>query len=160
MSRYSNYKHLLGIKYKAGKNDCYGLAFDLYKDVLNIKLKNFARPEGFYQHKDLQIINDLMFADRWINKGLNTKLLQFGDVLAFCIGSKEGVANHLGIYVGNGMFIHHLLNRMSVEEPLLDKWKTRLLMIGRHPETKIETTPVNLEDLLPSYAKRTLRNNP
>lgn len=160
MSRYNNYKHLIGRKYVSGKDDCYGLVLNYYKDILGIELKNFARPEGFYEHTDLQIINDLMFADKWIDRGLNTKLLQFGDVLAYSIGAKHGVANHLGVYIGNGMFLHHLYGRMSVEEPLLDKWKTRLLFIGRHPETKIETTSVNLQDLLPSYAKRTLRNNP
>lgn len=160
MSRYSEYKHLLGRKYVAGKDDCYGLIRAYYKDVLGVELKNFARPAGFYKHKDLDIINNLIFVDKWKSRSLSVRMLQIGDALIYSIGDRSGIANHLGVYVGNGMFVHHMIDRPSVEEPLMDKWTSRLLAVVRHPEVKIEVTKINATDILSPYAQRTLRNSP
>ena len=72
--------------------------------------------------------------DGWEQLGLNTRQLKIGDGLVFSLIS--GRPNHVGMYVGNGMFIHHVWHQFSCEEALMEKWKSRLLMIVRHPEVE------------------------
>jgi cell wall-associated NlpC family hydrolase len=127
-----SYKHLLGLPYKSGSQDCYGLAVRYFKELYNLDLLNFARPDGWWNDPDIDLINDCLQADGWENIGINIKGLKLGDALVFSL--INGRANHVGIYVGNGMFIHHVYQRFSCEEALMDKWTSRLLMIVRHPE--------------------------
>ena len=155
MSRYSNYKHLLGRKYVDGKQDCYGLVMGYLKDVHSLPLKNFARPTQFWANRDFDLINNMLGHDGWQSMGLNTRNLQIGDVLIFAIHST--MANHLGVYVGNGMMIHHLYQRLSNHEAITQSWTSRLLMIVRHPDVRIEYEKKELIELLPPHVKRTLR---
>ncbi len=127
-----SYKHLLGLPYKSGSQDCYGLALRYYSEVYNLKLSDFARPDGWWNDPSMDLINECLQSDGWKNVGMNTKALKLGDGLVFSL--INGRANHCGIYVGNGMFIHHVYGRFSAEEALMDKWTSRLLMIVRHPD--------------------------
>lgn len=129
---YQQYKHLLGRPYQAGKYDCYGLARDYYQDLYGIALVNAARPEGWWNHPEFNLIDDFIEQDNWQQIGTSTRLLLPGDGLVFSLIT--GRANHVGVYVGNGTFIHHVYQRFSNEEALMDKWKSRLLSVIRHPE--------------------------
>lgn len=132
MALRDSYKHLLGLSYKSGQHDCYGLALRYYKEIYNVTLVNAARPENWWHEPDMDLINEFADLDGWEKIGINIRALKIGDGLVFSLIT--GRANHVGIYVGNGMFIHHVLNRFSTEDPLTDKWKSKLLMIIRHPE--------------------------
>ncbi len=134
MSLRDAYKHLIGIPYKSGVDDCYGLARRYYMDNYGIELINFARPDGWWNDPEMDLINQFVQYDGWKNIGLNTRGLKVGDGLVFSLVS--GKANHVGCYVGNGMFIHHVYGRFSNEEALMDKWTNRLLMIIRHPRVE------------------------
>lgn len=149
---YSTYKHLIGRQYSAGKADCYGLCVDYYRDVFGLDLTNIARPEEWWLDSRMDIINDLFQVDGWENIGCNLRNLQPGDALIFALVS--GKANHLGVYVGNGMFIHHLYKRMSCEESLAQKWMSRCLMVVRHANV---TTSRN--NLMTSVTLAELRQN-
>lgn len=152
---YEDYKHLLGRRYVNGKQDCYGLAQAYFKDTHNIDLVNFARPTRFWEVEGYDLIHDLLPPETWKSVGLNTKNLQVGDGLIFALHSKY--ANHLGVYVGNGLFIHHQYGRLSKEENLSGAWTSRLLLVVRHKELKINPPKVDLITLLPNHVKRTLR---
>lgn len=132
MALRDSYKHLLGIPYKSGCDDCYGLARRYYMDVYGVKILNAARPEGWWNDPDMDLINQFVSLDKWEKIGVNTRSVKVGDGLVFSL--INGRANHVGVYVGNGMFIHHVLGRLSCEEALMGKWTSRLLMIIRHPE--------------------------
>lgn len=127
---YDSYKHLIGRAYTSGDKDCYGLARDYYKDVFDLTITNVARPEEWWNDGRLDLINDLFDVDGWENIGCNLRNLKVGDALVFSLIS--GRANHVGVYVGNGMFIHHVYQRMSCEESLAQKWRSRCLMVVRH----------------------------
>lgn len=129
---YQDYKHLLGKPYVSGRDDCYGLARSYYHDVFGVEIVNAARPEGWWDHPDINLIDDFMGNDGWEQIGLNTRQLKIGDGLIFSLIT--GKPNHVGVYVGNGMFIHHIRHQFSTEDALMEKWKSRLLMIIRHPE--------------------------
>ena len=151
MSTYDSYKHLLGRPYVSGRHDCYGLAVDYYRDIYGIQLINAARPEGWWDCPQISLIDDFMEADGWEQVGKNTRALQPGDGLIFSL--LTGKANHVGVYVGNGTFIHHIWQRYSCEDALMEKWKSRLLTVVRHPEVALmnrEMTPTtDLMTLLP-----------
>lgn len=127
---YDDYKHLIGRPYKSGENDCYGLCRDYYKKVFELELNNWARPEEWWLDSRLNLVDDLFQADGWENIGRNFRNLKVGDGLIFSLIQSR--ANHVGVYVGNGMFIHHVFQRMSCEESLAMKWQSRCLMVVRH----------------------------
>lgn len=155
---FSSYKHLLGRAYSSGRHDCYGLARDYYHDVYGVEIINAARPDGWWNEPDIKLIDDFMAMDGWEQIGNNTRALKVGDGLIFSL--INGKANHVGVYVGNGTFIHHVYKRYSNEEALLDKWKSRLLMIIRHPEVAKSgagmTSTTSLETMLPEWYRARL----
>lgn len=155
MSRYNNYKHLIGRKYVDGKQDCYGIIRAYYQDLHNLPLKNFARPTLFWQDKSFDLIHQVMGRDRWESVGVNIRDLQIGDVLIFAIRSTT--ANHLAVYVGNGMMLHHAWSKLSNVESLTQSWTSRLLMIARHPDIRLEYDKKEIIELLPAHVKRTMR---
>lgn len=127
---YDEYKHLVGRMYISGYQDCYGLARCYYKDVFQMELTNFARPTEWWLEPGLNLLTDNLFLDGWEDVGTNLRNLRVGDGLLFTLIS--GRANHVGVYVGNGHFIHHIFGRLSAEEPLVHKWMSRCLMVVRH----------------------------
>lgn len=155
---YADYKHLLGLGYSAGDQDCYGLCVRYYKDAYGVTLTDFARPELWWKDPKMNLIADFMFHDKWKQISANPRLLKPGDLMVFSLIT--GRANHCGIYVGNGMFIHHIMNRLSAEGPLTSKWTSRMLDIVRHPgvtEARYKSaTNLNLLDILPDDIKRQL----
>lgn len=131
---YDDYKHLLGRTYTSGDQDCYGLVRAYYKDLYGVDLTNIARPTRFWDDPTMNILSETLYTDGWEDIQINTRSLVVGDVLIFSLVS--GMANHVGVYVGNGLFIHHIFERFSIEESVSPKWMTRCLGIVRHPEVK------------------------
>lgn len=152
MSHYAKYKSLLGRPYISGRFDCYGLARDYYKLVWGLELSNFARPDRWWDHDDLDLITRSLTIDGWKSIGTCIRTLKVGDGLVFAAGG--GKANHVGIYVGNGLFIHHFYKHFSKEEALLDKWTNRMLTIVRHPKVVPMPEKIDVMELMPSHAKR------
>lgn len=154
---YDEYKHLLGRRYLAGQDDCYGLAMNYYRDVYGFQLTDFARPDGWWNEPDFDLISDMIHVDKWGLKSLNPRSLKTGDGLVFSL-LQAGRANHVGVYVGNGLFIHHVFGRISVEEALLPKWTSRLLMVLEHEEViqmRDQMRPkTDFLSLLPENVKR------
>jgi cell wall-associated NlpC family hydrolase len=152
------YKHMLGIPYSSGKDDCYGLARRYYKEVYDVDIVDAARPDGWWNEEDMDLINQFITHDGWQNLGTNTRNLKLGDGLVFSL--INGKANHVGCYVGNGMFIHHIYGRFSTEDALTDKWTSRLLMIIRHPKihkaAESQKPKTDLMNLLPEHIRARL----
>lgn len=155
MSLHDTYKHLIGLPYVPGKDDCYGLARNYCRDVFGVELTNFARPDGWWNEPDLDILNECLSLDGWQNMGTNIRNLKVGDGLVFSL--VNGKANHVGCYVGNGQFIHHVYRRYSSEDALLDKWTSRLLAVVRHPDiaklSDKREPKTNMMTLLPEHVR-------
>ena len=85
-----HYRRYRGIKYCYGGVtkkcfDCSGFVVHTYKKLFNIKLSRTARSQ--------------VRQGRWISK----RKLRAGDLIFF---KPRRVVNHVGIYIGNGNFIH------------------------------------------------------
>lgn len=156
MSPYDDYRKYLGRPYILGLDDCYGLLVDYYREQFDLRLTNFARPEDMW----VELIGKHLEDDGWVKKNINWRQLQPGDAMTFMVASHE--VNHVGVYLGNGIFMHHLYNRLSSEDSLYPKWSERLEGVYRHPKVdeavKSKITKISLADLAPPTIKRKLQN--
>lgn len=117
---------LIGREYEFGVRDC----FEAMRDWL--------ATEKIY------IAQRAAFEDDWWEKGLNyfteetiglwgfkeVFTPQKNDLLIFQVGAD--VPNHCGVYLGNDIFFHHAVNRLSCRESLYPFWIQHLVGIYRH----------------------------
>lgn len=105
---------LVGRQFRHGVHDCYSLVRDWYRQERGVWLPPFPREEGWWA-KGQNLIDDALasvpFREVPLNQG------QVGDVIKMTIGGTT--TNHLGVYHGNGLVLHHLSGRFSTFSPLL-----------------------------------------
>lgn len=103
---------LIGREWVWGVSDCWTLCRDwLSRHGLEVRdWERPATPEEFERNP--------FFDDCWSETGFYELSegddYAAGDLLLMCI--RSGRPNHIGIYVGNGLILHHLRNRLSTEE--------------------------------------------
>ena len=109
---------LLGRKWVWGVNDCWSLCRDWYKQELDITLKDWDRPLS-----SDDFIKNPMFDTCWKDTGFRElkeeEETEKGDLLLMSIRSPG--LNHIGVYIGDQLFLHHLQNRLSSRD-VLDEW--------------------------------------
>lgn len=153
MIPYHKYSSLLGRKYELGFTDCYSLVRGFYQAMYGIHLPNYARPEGYALNPELSIFSRILANPDFVSdspKGQDR--LREGDVLIFRVASDQ--MNHLGVYVGNGLFIHHLHNGVSREDNLDQKWYRRILLVARHVDVKPQVAKKGLDAFLSPYFRQ------
>ena len=139
---------LLGREFTLGSLDCYGLVRDLYaasneeRAALGIvdwplpgpvELKDFKR-DAFWERDEelyLEHFHEAGFVEA------DSSDLRVGDGLLMMYGRKlngepVSVVNHSGIYIGNGMFIHHLQGQLSRREIYGGQWHEKTCKIVRY----------------------------
>lgn len=122
-------KSLFGRDYELGVNDCFSAITDYYKSK---DLTILKRP--FHLPKDRWWIDG---ADYFTENNINTwgfnKVegpMQEGDLLIFKVMSE--VSNHCGVYIGEDLFYHHAINRISCRENLFPQWKKYIIGVYRY----------------------------
>lgn len=86
-------KSWIGTKYKYGGHsrsgtDCSGFVMQVYKAVYDFKLPRTSRDQHDFCNK------------------INKKDLKVGDLVFFATGKSSSKVSHVGLYIGNGEFIH------------------------------------------------------
>lgn len=86
-------KKWLGTKYKYGGNskngtDCSGFVMEVYKSTYDFKLPRTSRDQQKFCKK------------------IKKSQLKVGDLVFFATGKSKNRVSHVGIYIGNGEFIH------------------------------------------------------
>lgn len=132
-----------------GSRDCYGLLRQIYLNEFGIKLTNFARPVA-WRADAVNLIIQNHPRDGWeMIADWKAKDLRPGDVLA--IAMNESNPNHLGIYLGDNKFAHHIYNHLSRVDPLRTHWLHHTCCILRHPDVpdlRAPKTDTPIEELL------------
>ena len=107
---------LLGRDYKFGTNDCYSLVRDYYKENLDITLPTIKFEDDWWL-KGLNYFDDLVEPFGFVDVEQPEK----HDMIIFQVFCE--VPNHCGVYLGEDIFLHHAVNRLSCRESLYSGWR-------------------------------------
>jgi len=121
-------KDLYGREYKFGEADCFEAMRD-YLATQDIHISPRAAFEDDWWKKDLNYFTPEV-VKLWGFKEINLSELQPNDMLVFNVFSE--VPNHCGVYLGNEVFYHHAVNRLSCRESLYPMWIEYLTGAYRH----------------------------
>ena len=119
---------LLGRQYRHGpsgtddRGDCYAVIRDWYLTERGIKLPEFPRDDEWWKNGGDLYING--FAEAGFAEVSVEKEPQIGDCALMAINSK-GVINHAAVYVGEGMILQQLCQRISRREPAC-RWMKKI----------------------------------
>lgn len=156
--KHDDYKNLLDVPYVSGDHDCYGLGRRFYAQCYDLELRDYARPDDFaFNGKNL--IYDNLEKEGFKIVDVSLDRLQPGDGILMNINDAP-LVNHLGYYVGNNLFIHHLFQLPSCEHNFSRFWRKKVSSIVRHPQVEEQnrTSPpdnvLHLLDLLPPHVRR------
>lgn len=122
-----DYRHLLGLEYIDGKQDCYSLARIYYREAWGLELPNFARPSRFWEDPNLDLYKmyQLCGFDLVIDQPY-----QIGDGLLMPLFTPMNT--HGGVLVEPNKILHHLPGKLSQVDTFLPKWSSRVTVQVRH----------------------------
>ncbi len=118
---------LIGRDFKYGEADCYALVKDAYH-LAGIELPVLQRGDIDDDAEQERITEELVKVFTRVDDISNAEI---GDVVVTALGGK---ACHMAIYIGDGRFLHHAHNQMSLRERLSEGWLKRIHSIWRHPD--------------------------
>ena len=122
----------LGRKFLDGIRDCWCLVRDWYIKEKGIYLANLPREPYWYlpppHGAGLDLLNENTIADCGFYE-IDKSDLQLGDVILGKVASP--VVNHAGLYLGNGLVMHHMGSKLSCKEPL-GRWERYCKFYVRH----------------------------
>lgn len=109
---------LIGREFCKGTLDCYALVKDWFKETRNITLPDYVRPEVWFE-EGRSILTENFKAFGFVE--IDLAELTEGD----CILMQHGatVPNHCAVYIGEGMILHHVLNRLSSRDVYGGFWR-------------------------------------
>ena len=109
-----------GRVFRHGVADCYALVRDWYRQERTLTLPLTPRDPGWWEiGQDVIEANLGQFAFDALGPDED---LEIGDVPLFQVAAK--VINHTGIYLGHGLILHHLSNRLSRID-VLGPWRQK-----------------------------------
>ena len=120
---------LLGRQFRHGPSgndgcgDCYALVRDYYRQERGVTLLDFPRDNDWWRNgEDLYTAH---FVEAGFRPLTAAEQPERGDV-AMIVVPRSDVVNHAAIYLGEGLFLHHLYNRLSVREPV-GRWQRHIV---------------------------------
>lgn len=147
---------LLNKPYRDGVDDCYGLAREYYEEEYGLSFRNYARPIGF-DEAGIPLLDQYFGAEGFVTINPTSIInLERGDGLLFNL-FKSKTANHVGVYIGNGYFIHHLYQKVSTCDRLDARWYNRISRTLRHPDITAQNesrmTKMSILEALPPHLR-------
>lgn len=122
----------VGRPYAFGVLDCWTLAQDFYKREFGIQLCDFPRVEEFWKKEGCNYMGD-----EWEKPGFvevpRREQPERGDLFLFQTDG-SGNPNHVGIYLGDGLMLHHSRGRLSRKDPYEGYWQKHTVRTIRHKE--------------------------
>ena len=100
---------------------------DIFRKEKDIVLPVFPRDFAWWEEGQNMILEQ--FESAGFHE-VPLRLAQPYDVGLFAIRS-NGIINHVGVYRGKGIMLHHLMGRLSREDPV-EPWTKHLVKLVRH----------------------------
>ena len=138
---------LVGRSFRHGVTDCYNLIRDFYKVQYNIDIPTFPRSwEWWTEGKDSPNFYETKLEEAGFSREVVKVEVLPGDV--FLANIRSSVPNHGGVYLGNGLILHHTCgrggydpSRLSVIEPIA-RWSNLISKVVRHENSDIDRSIV------------------
>jgi len=121
-------KPFIGREFIHGVSDCYTLIKDYYELELDIDIPEFPRDWEWWKNGEDLYIEGFEKAG-FIR--ISEKEARVHDV--FLASIKSDTPNHGGVYLKNGLVLHHVQNRLSRKEPAT-RWKKYTTHWLRHKD--------------------------
>lgn len=127
---------LVGREFEFGVQDCYTLIQDYFRLELAITLPDFEREDGFWERKPLAEGGWAPGRELYLEGFEAAGFVQAQgeprphDVILMQVASE--VVNHGGIYLGDGVMLHHLYGQLSSRVPYAGVWHRHTRLVVRH----------------------------
>ncbi|VVE82594.1 C40 family peptidase [Pandoraea sputorum] len=119
---------LVGRTFAHGVLDCWSLVRDFYARELAIDLPDFERRDEWWtKGENLYIEGYPKAGFVHLNQDTPGKV---GDVIL--MQRRADVPNHAGVYIGNGLMLHHMHGRLSTREVYGGYWREITRCVLRH----------------------------
>ncbi|MBD8531581.1 MULTISPECIES: C40 family peptidase [unclassified Massilia] len=126
---------LVGRQFSHGVLDCYQLIVDWYAQERSIALPQFPRADEWWNDGKSDLYTE-GFPQAGFVKLADGAVPEVGDVILMQIRAKNGVPNHAGIYIGDGLMLHHMHGRLSSRDLYGGWYQESTRAILRHqPQT-------------------------
>lgn len=128
----------VGIDFVHGSTDCYGLIRRVYSEIFSIQLRDYARPDNWWNYPELYNLYMDNFEDegfRLVDSDIQ-RVWELGDVILMAIQSVKPC--HAAIYLGNGKILHHFYGRKSSIENYCRIWKNTTVAVIRHRDLQFD----------------------
>lgn len=115
---------LVGREFHYGVLDCYSLIRDYYRDELGIELPTYDHgPDEWWNKHHANFLPDFSpYLQHFSDAGFEEigGALEKGDLLLMQV--RANTVNHAGIYIGEGLMLHHAYGRLSERVPFGGYW--------------------------------------
>ena len=118
---------LLEREFIHGITDCYSIIRDWYKTERNVDLPDYPREWAWWE-TDVNMYADL-FEDAGFAE-IDPKDIEIGDVVLMSVLTEDTI-NHAAVYTDNNKITHHLVGRLSTQEPY-NKWFGHVKKVVRY----------------------------
>lgn len=118
---------LVGREWSHGVLDCYAIIRDWYRQERNIELLDFERRDQWWNR------GENLYVENFEKAGfveIPASDMEMGDVILMQVGSP--VANHGAIYLGDGLILHHVQNRLSTRDVYGGFWQKNTVKTLRY----------------------------
>jgi proteasome lid subunit RPN8/RPN11 len=121
---------LVGREWSHGILDCYSIVRDWYA-LGGVSLGEYERKDYWWEHGENK------YLDNYEKEGFVEVFdgPERGDL--FLIALKSPVPNHAAVYIGDGMILHHLQNRLSSRDFYNDFWQKQTTHVLRYDEWQL-----------------------
>ena len=117
----------IGKEFDYGRQDCYTLLINYYRDELGVKVPKIENLEGWWDRGENLYVDSMQEAG-YISVPFSD--LQENDILLIKLFTS--VPSHAAIYVGDNHILHHAVGRLSTLEPLKGMWIKNIHTIARY----------------------------
>lgn len=121
---------LVGRPFHHGVLDCWTLCRDWYARELGLALPDPVRHDHWWDDGRSDFYTDNLAGAGFVP--VDARDIRRGDLILMQIRSRNLVPNHAGIYLGDGLMLHHMYGRLSSRDVYGGYWVENTRIVARH----------------------------